>query len=112
MCKCRIGSYTYDDSTVKFRTGTFLGQEKENDIVHYVVDVKPLDIEDRTYLWIPTGSNYSLAGFEVTFSRHITKHMMQYYVTSCLFVVVSWVRKIFAAKEYKPIETHRIILNL
>merc|ERR1712150_144839 len=37
-----------------------------------------------------TQANYSIAGFQITFHRHAIKYIIQYYLTSALFVCVSW----------------------
>ena len=47
--------------------------------------------EDRVFYFESTNSNYSLAGVEIQLRRHKAKYILQYYCTSGLFVVVSWV---------------------
>ena len=55
-------------------------------IIWYFVKFK-----DRIYFWEGTGTNYSLDGFEMVFTRHKLQYIIQYYITSGLLVVVSWV---------------------
>ena len=63
-----------------------------NNILGYIFKTELLKEKDSVQLWASTGRNYSVSGFEITFSRHVTKYIIQYYLTSSLFVVVSWVR--------------------
>ena len=65
---------------------------ERNNILDYIFTTQYLKEEDTVQLWVSTGRNYSVAGFEITFHRHVTKYIIQYYLTSGLFVVVSWVR--------------------
>ena len=68
---------------------------KGKTLLDYDMKVQYLKEEDRVYFWEGTGSNYSLAGFEMQFHRHTMKYIIDYYITSGLFVIVSWVRTLF-----------------
>ena len=57
----------------------------------YKVSIKPLKAKDRKNRWPATGAKFSLAGFEIHLKRYVFKYVVDYYLTSGLFVVVSWV---------------------
>ena len=61
-------------------------------LLDYDIEIHDLDQKDKIYYWEGTGSNYSLAGFELEFRRHKLQYIIQYYIPSGLFVVVSWVK--------------------
>ena len=63
-------------------------------LLDYDVTLDYLKEEDRVFYFESTNSNYSLAGVEIQLRRHKAKYILQYYCTSGLFVVVSWVMKI------------------
>ena len=90
-CKFVVGSYAYDIENVQFSTVIYNMELDNNHILDYIFKTKPLNEDDRVQLWPSTGKNYSLSGFEIKFHRHTTKYIVQYYLTSGLFVVVSWV---------------------
>ena len=60
-------------------------------LLDYDIEIKRLSEENRIYFWEGTGTNYSLDGFEMVFTRHKLQYIIQYYITSGLLVVVSWV---------------------
>ena len=62
-----------------------------NTILDYNVKLDPLKKEDSIFVWQSIG-NYSLTGFEMTLRRNSLKYLVNYYLPSGLFVVVSWVR--------------------
>ena len=57
----------------------------------YISHIAKLQKKDMIRFWSSTQANYSIAGFQISFERHTTKYIIQYYLTSGLFVVVSWV---------------------
>ena len=61
-------------------------------LLDYDIEIHDLDQKDKIYYWEGTGSNYSLAGFELEFRRYKLQYIIQYYIPSGLFVVVSWVK--------------------
>ena len=77
---------------MKFNTALNNMELENNNILDYIFKTELLNEDDRVQLWVSTGQNYSLSGLEITFHRHVTKYIIQYYLTSGLFVVVSWVR--------------------
>ena len=60
-------------------------------LLDYDVCIQPLKERDRIYHWEGTKTNYSIAGFEMVLYRHKLQYIIQYYVTSGLLVVISWV---------------------
>ena len=67
------------------------GNEERTVLLDHHVDINPLKEKDTMYMWSAVGSNYSLAGFEIQLKRHINEYIIDYYLTSGLFVIVSWV---------------------
>ncbi len=61
-----------------------------NTILDYNVDLDPLKAADSLFVWQSIG-NYSLTGFEMTLRRNSLKYLVNYYLPSGLFVIVSWV---------------------
>ena len=90
-CKFRFGSYSYDIDHAKFETVLHDMEVGNNNVFDYNLKLELLKEEDRQKLWVPTGKNYSLAGFEITFRRQMLKYVVQHYLTSGLVVIVSWV---------------------
>ena len=60
-------------------------------VLDYKVSIKHLKDEDHVQFWAGTGTNYSIAGLEMTLKRNTLKYIIQYYIPSGLFVMVSWV---------------------
>ena len=60
-------------------------------VLDYDVQVRHLKAEDTVFLWDGTGANYSIAGVEIQLQRNTMKYIIQYYIPSGLFVMVSWV---------------------
>ena len=54
----------------------------------YKVEIDPLGV-----VTFPCKlGRFSVAGFDMKFSRYVLKYVIQYYLTSGIFVIVSWVR--------------------
>ena len=77
---------------MKFHTVLNYAEIGKNTALDYDLQVVKLKREDLYYYWEGTHSNYSLAGFKMKFKRHATKYIVDYYLPSGLFVVISWVR--------------------
>ena len=95
-CKFEVGSYAYDMENVRFNTVLNNMDLDNNEILEYIFTTKPLKVEDQVQYWVSTRKNYSVSGFQIKFYRHVTKHVVQYYLTSGLFVIVSWVRTLLS----------------
>ena len=71
---------------------TVLDEKVNGDVIlDYSVEIQPLKEEDRIFYWAGTGANFSIAGMEVHLHRHKWTYIIQYYISSGLFVVVLWV---------------------
>ena len=92
----QIGDYHYDDTNIKYSSipPNYPGKEERTVLLEYDIGIKPLEEKDTVYRWPAIGSNYSLTGFEIHLTRHVKEYIIDYYLTSGLFVIVSWVRKV------------------
>ena len=98
MCKFRVGSYSHNINRMFFKT--VVDKYIIGDVVlDYEVKIHPLQEEDSSFFWAATGNNFSVAGMEVHLHRHKLTYIIQYYISSGLFVVVSWVY--FQSFQYK-----------
>ena len=95
-CLFQIGDYHYDDSNIKYSSipPSYPGKEERTVLLEYDIGIKRLKEKDTVFRWPAIGSNYSLTGFEIHLTRHVKEYIIDYYLTSGLFVIVSWVRKI------------------
>ena len=59
-------------------------------VLDYEIKINQLAESDRIFVGGALG-NYSLAGFEMILHRHISHYIINYYLPSGLFVVVSWI---------------------
>jgi hypothetical protein len=55
--------------------------------------VTPLRDESLIFIWLDI-ANYSRTGFEFVLKRNKLKYLVNYYLPSGLFVIVSWVGSI------------------
>ena len=85
---------------MKFSTEVLkYAEDSKNTVLDYDVTITPLKEEDSTYVWLDIG-NYSLTGFEINMHRNYMKYVVNYFLPSGLFVVVSWVRKKFSKSSF------------
>lgn len=92
-CKFQVGSYSYDMTKMLFiQSNKVQGYVKTTHsvVLDYAVDVHVLNDEDLQLSYGELG-NFSVAGFEMKLSRHISHYLITYYLPSGLFVVVSWI---------------------
>ena len=91
LCKFQLGSYAYDNTKMKFSSASLsYNGNLQNKILDYKIELKHLKPEDSHFVWLYMG-NYSLTGFEIILKRNSLKYLVNYYLPSGLFVVVSWV---------------------
>ena len=64
-------------------------QTNEHSVLDYSIEILPLKEKDELLVW--HNYNYSLTGFEMRLKRKALKYIVNYYLPSGLFVVVSWV---------------------
>ena len=90
VCKFRVGSYSHNINRMVFKTvvdNYIIGDV----VLDYEVKIHPLQEEDSSFFWAATGNNFSVAGMEIHLHRHKLTYIIQYYISSGLFVMVSWV---------------------
>ena len=91
MCKFKVGSYAYDETKMTFNASLLSYDDSlRNTILDYNIKLDPLKEEDALFVWQSIG-NYSLTGYEMTLRRNSLKYLVNYYLPSGLFVIVSWV---------------------
>ena len=113
VCKFEMGSYSYHTKYMKFITVLDYTHDYMKAVLDYDLDIKPLKEDDLEWFGSGTGYNYSMAGFEMTFRRHGMKYIVDYYLTSGLFVVISWVgfKFIVAFRSFR-LKNKRLNLNI
>ena len=90
VCHFQVGSYANINTIMKFKTNILEYESSEkNAILDYNVEVQPLQEDKQIYVWHI--GNLSLAGFSIKLERNVFKYIIQYYLPSSLFVIVSWV---------------------
>ena len=62
-------------------------EANEHSVLDFSIDVSSLKDDMLVYV----SGNYSLTGFELKLKRNSFKYLINYYLPSGLFVVVSWV---------------------
>lgn len=45
---------------------------------------------DKTFIWLPT-ENFSLTGIDILLTRTTTPFLLQFYLPSAMFVLISWI---------------------
>ena len=91
MCNLEVGSYSSDVKRMMFNTIIKNLEIGGKAVLDYEVKVQKLRKEDQLLFWEGTGNNYSIAGVEIQLQRNTLKYIIQYYIPSGLFVMVSWV---------------------
>lgn len=92
-CKFQVGSYSYDDTIMRFITEVagYSPSKGGNSIaLDYAINIMPLKRSDSVFLGGSLG-NFSLAGFEMVLHRYVSTYIITYYLPSGLFVIVSWI---------------------
>ena len=87
-CPFLVGSYYSTDETFKC-TSEYTFDYKNQRTLQYFIDIKPLPERDHIFTW--KSKNYSICGFNVGLSRSRTQTFFQVYLTTALFVIVSWI---------------------
>ena len=91
MCNLEVGSYSSDVKRMMFNTIIKNLEIGGKAVLDYEVKVQKLRKEGQLLFWEGTGNNYSIAGVEIQLQRNTLKYIIQYYIPSGLFVMVSWV---------------------
>ena len=92
VCKFQVGSYSYDDTIMRFTTekAGYNSPTGNSIALDYAIRIDALKKEDAIFLGGTLG-NFSLAGFEMTLHRYVSTYIITYYLPSGLFVIVSWI---------------------
>jgi len=88
LCKFLVGSYIHDNTQIYF-TGSW-GHDIENQRAQqYELKAMDLDVND-TFLF-HADRTFSQTGFQVELKRRRTPVLLQVYLTTGLFIIVSWI---------------------
>ncbi|XP_023327977.1 glycine receptor subunit alpha-1 [Eurytemora carolleeae] len=91
VCKFQVGSYSYNMDKMVFQVSQLgYAHTSRSIVLDYDIRIKPLDEKDKVFQGGALG-NFSLAGFEMILTRHVSHYIITYYLPSGLFVVVSWI---------------------
>ena len=89
-----MASYAYGLDKMQYSTNLITYNDSErNTILDYSIDIIPLDEQDKIFYWLDI-ANYSVTGFQINLKRNSLKYLVNFYLPSGLFVIVSWVRTI------------------
>ena len=91
ICPFQVGSYAYNSSYITFG----LNSLTKNDIMitsvlAYTSDITTLSKQFTKFEWSFHG-NFSITGFQLILDRKIYNYIINFYLPSGLFVIVSWV---------------------
>ena len=105
FCLFQLGSFIHNDSVMNFHLKRLSIQNstqfKQNPVVlDYDISIFDLSEENQNHQH-PVYGNYTLTGFEMKMQRKISKYIINYYIPSGIFVIVSWVGfpRIFTHKK-------------
>lgn len=91
VCKFQVGSYSYNMEKMIFAVSQLgYAHTSRSIVLDYDITINNLRKEDQIFIGGSLG-NYSLAGFEMILRRHVSHYIINYYLPSGLFVVVSWI---------------------
>jgi len=112
-CKFQVGSYSYDSSKMLFKTMSFGYSTKDNNSIalDYDIQIVPLKPENSILDYGAFG-NFSLAGFEMVLTRHVSSYIFSYYIPSGLCVIVSWISFLIPMKKIPARMTLLVIILL
>ena len=88
QCPFRIGSYSNTVETINCTSEVTIDKERQRSLQHFI-SIEPLPRRYHTYLY--HSRRFATCGFNVLLSRTRTQNFFQVYLTSLLFVIVSWV---------------------
>merc|ERR1719233_2540204 len=82
-CKFRVGSYSEVSSELDFFTNSFGYSSKDKNSIplNYDIEILPLKPEDAVLDYGAHGK-YTLAGFEMRLTRHVSSYILTYYIPS------------------------------
>lgn len=87
-CQFQVGSY-YDTNKIVTCTSSYVHDiSRQRSLQHYI-QFENLPEKDQSVV-LPSGT-YAACGFQVQLQRKQMQYLIQVYLPSCMFVVVSWV---------------------
>ena len=100
-----MASYAYGLEKMQYSTNLINYNDSErNTILDYSIDIVPLSEEDTIFYWLDI-ANYSVTGFQINLQRNTLKYLVNYYLPSGLFVVVSWVWKLMQLVHIRAVRS-------
>jgi len=100
-CPFRVGSYSYDMTKMHFvikNAGYASLGRHGRPVLDYEMELQPLASEYSVLNYGALG-NFSVAGFEMVLTRHVSTYIINYFLPSGLFVVFSWLSHLIPAEE-------------
>merc|ERR1719225_2460390 len=87
-CQFQVGSYYDTEKTVKCSSRYIYDESRQRSLQHFI-EFEELPEKDKS-IGLPSGT-YAACGFQVRLVRKTMQYLVQVYLPSCMFVVVSWV---------------------
>lgn len=87
-CQFQVGSYYDTNKTVKCSSEYVYDESRQRSLQHFI-EFEPLADKDLSVV-LPSGA-YAACGFQIRLVRKTMQYLVQVYLPSCMFVVVSWV---------------------
>ena len=95
ICPFQVGSYAYNSSYITFALKKLeKNDQMKTSVLDYTSEITTLSKEYTVFAWGYDG-NFSLTGFQMILHRKIYNYIINFYVPSGLFVIVSWVNYYF-----------------
>ena len=93
ICPLQIGSYGYNDSYMSYKLGRLTRDTQQRiAVLDYRIDIFNLSPEHQLMKGLEDpNSNFTLTGFMMELTRKRFSYVVNFYLPSGLFVVVSWV---------------------
>jgi len=88
VCYLKLTSFGYDDRRMKL-DGVFYYDSESQRALPFSVDIRELSEENKVF--IGSTSNYSVYGMEIRLSRTVSPYLLNVYLPTAIFVVMSWV---------------------
>ena len=90
-CPFQVGSFSHNSSYMTFHLDKYDDMNKfQTSVLDYHIQKSELRDEYKRFDWAGS-ETYSLTGFEMHLQRKVHNYIINYYLPSGLFVVVSWV---------------------
>jgi len=87
-CQFQVGSYYDTEKTVVCKSRYIYDESRQRSLQHFI-EFEELPEKDKS-IGLPSGT-YAACGFQVRLVRKTMQYLVQVYLPSCMFVVVSWV---------------------